>query len=83
MVVSLLARASEHSTFFFSRFERDGAINVIETAVLLAPSNQISLDELPEEIRTSANHESYFTVFLGSSLYEVERELIRRTIAFP
>jgi two-component system response regulator HydG len=56
--------------------------NVIETAVLLAPSNQISLDELPEEIRTFANHESYFTVFLGSSLDEVEREFIRRTIAF-
>ncbi len=56
--------------------------NVIETAVLLAPSNQFSLNELPEEIRTSANHESYFTVFLGSPLDEVERELIRRTIAF-
>ncbi len=56
--------------------------SVIETAVLLAPSNQISVNELPEEIRTSANHESYFTVFLGSSLDEVERELIRRTIAF-
>jgi DNA-binding NtrC family response regulator len=55
---------------------------VIETAVRLAPSNQISVDELPEEIRTSANHESYFTVFLGSSLDEVEREFIRRTIAF-
>lgn len=40
------------------------------------------VNELPEEIRTSANHESYFTVFLGSSLNEVERELIRRTIAF-
>jgi DNA-binding NtrC family response regulator len=56
--------------------------NVIETVVLLAPSNQISLNELPEEIRTSANRESYFTVFLGSSLDEVEREFIRRTIAF-
>jgi transcriptional regulator with PAS, ATPase and Fis domain len=56
--------------------------NVIESAVLLAPSNQISVNELPEEIRTSANHESCFTVFLGSSLDEVEREFIRRTIAF-
>jgi DNA-binding NtrC family response regulator len=56
--------------------------NVIETAVLLALSNQISVNELPEEIRTSANRESYFTVFLGSSLDEVEREFIRRTIAF-
>ena len=37
--------------------------NVIETAVLLATLNQISVNELPEEIRTSANHESYFTVF--------------------
>jgi two-component system response regulator AtoC len=56
--------------------------NVIETAVLLAPSNQISVNELPEEIRTSANHENYFTVFLGSPLDELEREFIRRTIAF-
>jgi DNA-binding NtrC family response regulator len=55
---------------------------VIETVVLLAPSTQISVNELPEEIRTSANHESYFTVLLGSSLDEVEREFIRRTIAF-
>src|ERR1700682_6321255 len=63
--------------------------NVIETAVLLAPSKQIlapskqiSVNELPEEIRTSANHERYFTVFLGSSFDEVEREFIRRTIEF-
>ena len=56
--------------------------NVIETAVLLEPSNQISLNELPEEIRKSANREGYFTVFLGSPFDEVERELIRRTIAF-
>jgi two-component system response regulator HydG len=56
--------------------------NVIETAVLLAPSSRISLNELPEEIRTSANQESCFTVFLGSPLVEVEREFIRRTIAY-
>jgi hypothetical protein len=41
---------------------------------------RISLNELPEEIRTLANHEGYFRVFLGSLLDEVERELIRRTI---
>jgi DNA-binding NtrC family response regulator len=41
--------------------------NVIETAVLLAPSNQISINELPEEIRKSANREGYFTVFSGFS----------------
>jgi DNA-binding NtrC family response regulator len=56
--------------------------NVIETDALLAPSNQISLNELPEEIRKYANGEGHFTVFLGSPLEEVERELIRRTIAF-
>jgi DNA-binding NtrC family response regulator len=50
--------------------------------VLLAPSNQISLNELPEEISKSANREGYSTVFLGSPLDEVERELIRRTIVF-
>jgi hypothetical protein len=56
-------------------------LNVIETTVLLAPSNHISVNELPEEIRTYANHESHFTVFLGSLLDEVEREFIPRTIA--
>jgi two-component system response regulator HydG len=56
--------------------------NVIETAVLLARSIQISVSELPDEIRASAKHQSSFTVFLGCRLDEVERELIRRTIAY-
>ena len=56
--------------------------NVIQTAVLLATSSQISVDELPEDITSSANHETNFTVLLGSPLDEVEREFIRRTIAF-
>jgi hypothetical protein len=43
---------------------------------------RISLNELPEEIRTFANHEGYFRVFLGFLLDKVERELIRRTITF-
>lgn len=56
--------------------------NVIETAVLLARSHRISITELPAEIRASANRENYFTVYLGTPLYEIEREYVRRTLAF-
>lgn len=57
--------------------------NVIETAVLLATSAEISINELPDEIRAAApNHDSCFTVHLGLPLDEIEREYIRRTLAF-
>ena len=56
--------------------------NVVETAVLLAPSHRISINELPAEIRASTSRENSFTVYLGTPLYEIEREYVRRTIAF-
>ncbi len=56
--------------------------NVFGSAVLLARSTRLSVDDLPEEIRTLASRENSFTVYLGSPLEEVEQEFIRRTIAF-
>jgi len=56
--------------------------NVVVTAVLLAPSHQISINELPAEIRASTNRENSFLVYLGFPLAEIEKEYIRRTIAF-
>jgi two-component system response regulator AtoC len=56
--------------------------NVIETAVLLTPSHRISINELPAEIRTSTSRENSFIAYLGTPLYEIEREYVRRTIAF-
>ena len=56
--------------------------NVFETAVLMTHSTQLSVEDLPEEIKISTNRETSFTVFLGSPLQEIEQEYIRRTIEF-
>jgi len=56
--------------------------NVFESAVLLTRSTRLSVDDLPEEIKTSTNRENSFTVYLGSPLDEIEQEYIRHTIAF-
>jgi transcriptional regulator with PAS, ATPase and Fis domain len=54
--------------------------NVIETAVLLATSKDISVNDLPEEIRTAVPRELHFTAELGLPLAEIEREYIKRTL---
>jgi transcriptional regulator with PAS, ATPase and Fis domain len=56
--------------------------NVFESAVLMTHSTRLSVEDLPEEIKTSTNRETSFTVFLGSPLQEIEQEYIRRTIDF-
>jgi two-component system, NtrC family, response regulator HydG len=56
--------------------------NVFESAVLMTHSTRLSVEDLPEEIKTFANRETSFTVFLGSPLHEIEQEYIRRTIEF-
>ena len=56
--------------------------NVFETAVLMTHSTQLSVEDLPEEIKISTNRETSFTVSLGSPLQEIEQEYIRRTIEF-
>ncbi len=56
--------------------------NVIQTAVLLAPSDRISINELPDEILTRPSFENSFVVYLGATLDEIEREYIHRTLAF-
>jgi transcriptional regulator with PAS, ATPase and Fis domain len=56
--------------------------NVIETAVLLTTSTRISVEELPDEIKAAVPHDNHFTTELGLPLAEIEREYIKRTIAF-
>jgi two-component system response regulator HydG len=54
--------------------------NVIERAVVLCRSDKMTLDDLPETIRTSKSEPSHITVTVGTPLEQVERQLIRETL---
>ncbi len=54
--------------------------NVIDHAVIVSKRRTISLDDLPSQVRSPNDKVQYVTVPVGSSLDEVERELIGRTI---
>ena len=54
--------------------------NVIDHAVIVSKRRTISLDDLPPQYRSPNGKVEYVTVPVGSSLDEVERELIGRTI---
>ncbi|TFG81139.1 MAG: sigma-54-dependent Fis family transcriptional regulator [Spirochaetales bacterium] len=54
--------------------------NCIESAVVMAGSSLIGIDDLPPGVRNSAD-ESVVRIPLGSSLAEAERVLIRDTLA--
>ncbi len=57
--------------------------NVIERAMIVCDGRMIGLHDLPEEFRSASQSDSgFFKVRLGSSLDEVEREIISRTIEF-
>jgi len=56
--------------------------NVIEGAVVLCRSSTLSAKDLPKLASRGGAGEAVFTVRLGSSRYEVERELIVRTLAY-
>ena len=56
--------------------------NAIEEAVVVCESNRLTVNDLASEIKMSSRPESSFTVQLGSSLREVEDEMITRTIAY-
>jgi two-component system response regulator HydG len=57
--------------------------NVIQRAVIRCHSRTLSAEDLPlEPIPLLDQAEAQFVVQLGSSVYEVERELIVRTLAF-
>ncbi|MGH7924966.1 MAG: sigma-54-dependent transcriptional regulator, partial [Candidatus Binatus sp.] len=57
--------------------------NVIERAVIVSEGRMIRKRDLPEEFKTTASGDrASISVRLGSSLQEVEKELISRTIEF-
>ena len=57
--------------------------NVIERALIVCQSSTITTADLPQELRTTGQGDSgWFRVRMGSSLEEVERELIIRTIEY-
>ncbi|MCR5731908.1 MAG: sigma-54 dependent transcriptional regulator [Sphaerochaetaceae bacterium] len=55
--------------------------NAIEAGVVMCHGKTIELEDLPEQIKTIDN-EDILSIKLGSSLEEVEKELITRTISF-
>ena len=56
--------------------------NVIQRAVIVCRSPMLSLRDLPLELASRRGPESSFTVRLGSSGSEVERELLFRTVEY-
>ena len=57
--------------------------NVIERALILCQASTIRKGDLPEDFRAASGPDSaYLKVRLGSSLDEVEREMINRTLEF-
>ncbi len=57
--------------------------NVIERALIVCDGKMIGRHDLPEEFRSAAQGEAgYFKIRLGTSLDDVEREVISRTIEF-
>jgi len=57
--------------------------NVIERALIVCQSSTITTADLPQELRTTGQSDSgWFRVRMGSSLEDVERELIIRTIEY-
>lgn len=55
--------------------------NAIEAGVVMCHGRTIELEDLPEQIK-SIDNDDMLSVKLGSSLEEVEKELITRTISF-
>ena len=56
--------------------------NAIERAVIMSKSPMLSIGDLPKELSSQPGPRLGFTVRLGSTLEEVENELIARTILF-
>ena len=54
--------------------------NAIERAVVTREQGRIALHDLPEEFYEVRHSEDQFVVRVGSTLEEVEHELIRRTL---
>lgn len=55
--------------------------NVMERLVVTVPEQTVQPEHLPEEIQASREEARRMLITLGSSLEEIEREVIRRTLA--
>jgi DNA-binding NtrC family response regulator len=55
--------------------------NLMERLVVTVKETMIQPDHLPEEIRAAARDRPTMTIGLGQSLEDIEREVIRRTLA--
>jgi transcriptional regulator with PAS, ATPase and Fis domain len=56
--------------------------NVVQRAVIKCHSLMLSAGDLPQEAAVHRGPKKEFTILLGSSICEVERELIVRTLAY-
>jgi len=56
--------------------------NVVQRAVIRCPSPMLSVGDLPPEAAVRRAPNAHFMVELGSSIHEVERELIVRTLVY-
>ena len=56
--------------------------NVIERALIVSRGPLLSMSDLPADFKSIGGEDSTFQVRVGSSLDEVEQELLRRTIEF-
>ena len=54
--------------------------NCIESAVVMSKSNIITVDDLPPHIHDESDHE-FLRINTGSTLADIEREVIRATLA--
>ncbi len=55
--------------------------NTIERIVVTCADQKVDVDHLPSRIRDAQNETDAITVELGSSLVDVERALIEKTLA--
>ncbi|HYA34437.1 MAG TPA: helix-turn-helix domain-containing protein, partial [Candidatus Binataceae bacterium] len=56
--------------------------NIVERALIVSDGPVIRIDDLPQEFRSIGGPTQSFEVRLGSSLDDVEKELMMRTIEF-
>jgi transcriptional regulator with PAS, ATPase and Fis domain len=56
--------------------------NVVQRAVIKCHSPMLSAGDVPPEVDVQCSPKAHFTILLGSSICEVERELIVRTLGY-
>ncbi len=56
--------------------------NIIERALIVSHGPLLTVNDLPDDFKAIGGENSVFPVRIGSSLSEVEKELLRRTIEY-